>query len=130
MNLQEQIEKLLKTQEDDTNTLLRQILDELKKVNINLKNLAKNQQKYNSANYYKFVKEFRKKMQPDVDKRIFPEVEYKGVKIGSTTKGFLYEKETSRTLSAQEAFEIYKYFYDRKENIDNLIKIVKLEKPT
>ncbi len=95
---------------------------ELKEIKLLLKNISNpRRDRRKNRDYYQFVNLFRKKMCCDVVNNKYPEVVYRGRKIGVDHKGYLYNKETSNTLPSKEAFELYEYFYKRREKIDQLI---------
>ncbi len=73
--------------------------------------------------YYKYVQVLREKMRADVDKGIYPELNYNGKRVGINFGGLLYDKSTSEIIPRVEAFEIYDYFYEKRENLDDFIKI-------
>ncbi len=120
-NLKEKIENLVSNQEDTTNDLLLQILQELKKVNINLKRLNKTTNNRKGRDYYNFVNKLRKDLKADIDKNIYPEIRYNNRKIGVTLNGYLYDKTTNENLKAYEAYEIYEYLYKNRDKLGEFI---------
>ena len=103
-----------KSKDDD---LLYEILNELKEIKEVLKNSNNRYStKYEpiSEEFYQFITNFRESLKADVDKDIYPEVEYKGRKYGINNIGLLYDKNTSKVISKQEAFRIYRYFYKQE----------------
>jgi len=89
-----------------------EILDELSQIKALLQthNDLKQTSKKESE-FYDFLREFRKALQADSHKEIYPEIEYKNRKLGIDVKGLLYDKESLDTLTKQEAYKVYEYFY-------------------
>lgn len=56
-------------------------------------------------------------MKPDIYNNIYPEVKYKDKVLGIDNKGLLYDKNTLKFLSKEEAFEAYRYFYNNQDKI-------------
>ena len=119
MKLQEEIEKLLKNQDNTINDLLEEILKELKEINKTLKEKAK--PNYKNRDYYNFINKLRKNLKADVEKNIYPEIKYNNRRIGVTFNGYLYDKETNENLKAYEAYEIYDFLYKNKERLADFI---------
>ncbi len=97
--------------------LLDDILNQLKEIKELLKTNNKpiTPKESISEDFYQFIKDFRKSLKADINKDIYPEVEYKGRKFGVNNRGLLYDKDTTRFISKQEAFKIYRYFYKNRE---------------
>ncbi len=120
-DLKQQIEKLVSNQEDTTNDLLQQILQELKKVNINLKrlnNIPKNRKK---QDYYNFINKLRKDLTPIPEQNIFPQINFKDRHIGVTKNGYLYDKETNAKLKPHQAYEIYEFLYQNRDKLEQFV---------
>ncbi|MBL0708241.1 MAG: hypothetical protein JJW00_04260 [Sulfurimonas sp.] len=47
-------------------------------------------------------------------KETLPVFEYQGRKMGLDAKGMLYDKETSMTISREEALKIYEFVYNQQ----------------
>ena len=60
-------------------------------------------------------------MQPDVNKGVYPKIKYNNKTLGINFKGLLYDTQEHVTLSSQEAFSAYEYFYENRRDL-NLIK--------
>ena len=122
-NIHEKIEQLYKT-ETNTPQWAKEIIKELKEIKTLLKN-RENPRRHKKLNqdYYKFVDKFRQKLTANTNNDIYPEIIYKNRKIGVNFKGFLYDKETQNTLPSLEAFAIYEYFYQKKDEIEKYIII-------
>lgn len=119
-NIYEKIDKLYK--KDNQNDILKQILSEL----VQIKNILKDMEnprrnKKKNQDYFDFVNRFRELMKPDTQNEIYPEVHYKGKRIGVNFKGHLYDKDTTHTLPKIEAFALYEYFYEKKDEIEKYI---------
>jgi len=122
MNVYEQLQKLI--EQENSQDTLKQILKELKEIK---KLLQSNQNKQNykqkPQEYYDFIYKLRKEFRTKIKKNIYPEIIYKNQLLGINTKGWLYDKETTLELSAKEAFKVYEYLYENRDNLENLIKI-------
>ena len=94
-------------------------LKEIKSLLKDLQNPRRNRRK--NQDYFNFVKELRRRLKADVESGVYPEVVYKGRRIGANNKGFLYDKATTKSLPANEAFALYEYFYAKKEEIDEFV---------
>jgi hypothetical protein len=94
-------------------TWAAEIISELRKIRVLLENNTTEQQNYNSQNdqFREFVAQFRKKMQPNTNTNHYPEVLVEDRRIGVDFKGLLYDKKTSKLLSRDEAFRIYRLLY-------------------
>ena len=121
MRLQEEIEKLLKNQDETVNDLLIAILKELKEINKTLKQTSKTTYNKKGRDYYNFINKLRKDLRADVDKNIYPEIIYNNKKIGVTFNGYLYDKETNNNLRAFEAYEIYDFLYKNRNRLNDFI---------
>ncbi len=116
MNLYDKIDKLYKENtkiENIKNTdHSLEILKELKEIKELLK--SNNKITTNIDNSMRnFVANFRDKLKPNTQKNIYPEVEYFGRVLGVNYRGLLYDKSTSSLITTAEAFEVYKYFYNK-----------------
>lgn len=121
-NVYEKIEQIYTKREHDEPAWVKEFRAELKEIKTLLKNGIKPpRKKRKSKAYFEFVDMLRERLKADTEKGIYPELEYKGKRIGVNFKGFLYDKETTNSLSAQEAFEVYEYFYGRREEIDKFV---------
>lgn len=104
-----------------------EIISELRKIRIILENNALHHQNNNRQDngFREFVAQFRKDMQPNTNTNHYPEVMVDGRRIGVDFKGLLYDKKTSKLLSRQEAFRIYRLLYSEhrfkktNDRIDN-----------
>jgi len=94
-------------------------LKEIKSLLKDLQNPRRNRRK--NQDYFNFVKELRRRLMADVESGVYPEVIYNGRRIGANNKGFLYDKATTKSLPANEAFALYEYFYAKKEEIDEFV---------
>ena len=118
MNLYDKIEKLYQNEQKRYNNpandakWTNEILYELREIKQLLKKNSKTTKKVDK-NLMEFVNEFRAKMRPDVERGNYPEVNYKGKRLGIDNRGLLYNKDNLRLLSRSEAFETYKYFFQK-----------------
>lgn len=119
MNIKDQVEQLLQTQEDSTNEILLQILQELKKININLKRALNN--KNRNRDYYNFVNSLRDKLKPNPQENRYPEIHFEDKTIGLSNNGYLYDKETNQDLKAHQAYKLYHFLYDNRDNLERYI---------
>jgi len=100
-------------------TELRVELKEIKRLLKDLQNPRRNRRK--NQDYFNFVKELRSRLKANIEEGVYPEVHYKGRRIGANLKGFLYDKATTKSLPANEAFALYEHFYAQKEKIDEFV---------
>ncbi len=119
MNIQDQVEQLLQEQDDNTNEILLQILQELKKININLKRSLNNKNK--NRDYYNFVNSLRDKLKPKPKENIYPEIRFEDKTIGVSKNGYLYDKATNQDLKAHEAYKLYQFLYKNQDKLDDYI---------
>ncbi len=123
-NIYEKIEKIYATKQSDEPAWVAELRAELKEIKMLLKTTAKPQRKKRKPKaYFDFVNLLRERLKADTIKEVYPELEYKGKRIGVNFKGFLYDKETTKSLTANEAFAVYEYFYAKEEEIDRFIII-------
>lgn len=115
MTVYEKIDKIFSEESDNRPKWADEILQELKEIKAILQ--YRQTEKNHDYTFYNFVNSFRKKMMPDAQNNIYPEVEYQGKKIGVNFKGLLYYKENLRLLSKNEAFKVYRYLYEHKKKI-------------
>jgi len=124
MNVYEQLQKMI--EQENSQDTLKEILAELREIKKLLsKEYANTKQKrYNkkSQEYYDFVYKLRKELRADVNNNKFPEISFNNQRLGINYKGWMYDKETTLELSAKEAFKVYEYLYENRDNLDNLIK--------
>jgi hypothetical protein len=121
-NIYDKIEKIYTQKERDEPAWVEEFRAELKEIKQLLKKSAKPQRKKRKSKaYFDFVNLLRERLKADTVKGIYPELDYKGKRIGVNFQGFLYDKETTNRLPAHEAFAVYEYFYDKKEKIESFI---------
>lgn len=124
-NIHEQIEALYTSSSNHNSEALEAIILELQEIKNLLK--ASSMVKESKARvkrdkvYYAFVKSFRKLLKADTIKEIYPEVIFKGKRLGANFDGLLYYKSTGRLLSTKNAFEVYDYFYVKDEPIETFL---------
>jgi len=124
MNLYDKIEALYQDNGKKNTTppsdILREMLNEIKEIKALL---SSNYQKTSriDISLKEFVADFRKNLQPNINTNYYPEVEYKGRVLGVNFKGLLYDKSTLNLITTQEAFEVYRYFYNKHLN-ENSVK--------
>jgi len=129
MNIYEKIDTIFSGEAEERPQWANELLEEIREIKMLLKEQKellnyKTQQinttyPRNNSDFYDFVKKFRASMQADTTNNIYPTFEYKGRKLGVDYSGLLYDKKDSKTLSRQEAFEIYRYAYEHR----NIYKI-------
>lgn len=117
VNIFEKIDSIFSGYSDNRPLWAQEILDELKEIKQSL-NQTNNTVKRIDKNYYDFVKEFRKSMQPDTYNNIYPKIDYKKRSLGVNFKGYLYDVNTHETLTKDEAFSAYEYFYTNKMDLN------------
>ncbi len=121
MTIYEKVEKLFEDKIDDNPIWANEILKELREIRRLLFKISKNASLNKDRDYFAFIKKFRKRMKPDVEKNIYPEVEYKGRRLGINSQGYLYDKDTLENLPRYEAFEVFRHFYEKEKKKDKLI---------
>ena len=123
-NVYEKIEQIYTKKEQDEPAWVEELRRELREIKILLKSKAQPfKKKRKSKAYFEFVDVLRERLKADTQKEVYPKLNYKGKHIGVNFKGFLYDKATTNSLTANEAFEVYEYFYERKEQIDDFIML-------
>jgi hypothetical protein len=125
-NIYKKIEKAYAPKESSEPSWVEELREELKEIKALLhaqKRVVAHKKRRKSQAYFDFVKLFRERLMPDTEKGIYPEVHYQGKRIGVNLKGFLYDKATTKSLKAYEAFALYEYFYAKKEQIDAFIVV-------
>ncbi|MEA1892886.1 MAG: hypothetical protein U9N33_09260 [Campylobacterota bacterium] len=120
MNIYEQIDVIFSGEAEDKPKWAEEILGELKEIKQLLKE-QRNSEIHNSTNkasqkFYNFIKEFRISMRANTIKNIYPTFVYNNRKLGVDFKGLLYDKSTSRLLSRDEAYTVYKYAYNQQNH--------------
>ena len=124
MNVYEQIESIFSGEAEEKPQWASELLEEIREVKTLLKEqkeLLTHKSYQPSTTYpqkrngfYSFIKEFRISMRANVVKNNYPSFDYYGRKLGVDYSGLLYDKESSRTLSREEAFKVYSYAYRHK----------------
>ncbi len=123
MTIYEQIDKML-SQDSDRPKWVDEILFELKEIKYILKNSSKTIRKpQKDKAYFEFVNVLREKMRASITDGKYPEIYYQKRTLGINFKGWIYDKETSDVLPSYKAFEVYKFLYNQKENIDKFLKL-------
>jgi hypothetical protein len=119
----DKIEKMYEPNRDNEPSWVNELRLELKEIKALLQGQKRVvvKKKKKSQAYFDFVRVFRERLMADTEKGIYPEVHYEGRRIGVNIKGFLYDKATTKSLKAYEAFALYEYFYAKKEQIDAFI---------
>lgn len=121
-NVYDKIEKLYNKEDTTEPTWAKELKQEVREIKLLLKNMqSPKRAKRKSKDYFTFVNILRERLKADTTKEVYPEVHYKGRRIGANIKGFLYDKATTKSLPASEAFTLYEYFYAKKEQIDSFI---------
>ena len=122
MNVYEQIEAIFSGASEESPIWAQELLDEIRSVKKLLIDLKKESESKNiirkhasesqkQRDFYAFVKKFRDSMQAREVGGTSPSFEYYGSLLGVDKHGLLYDKNSFRKLSRQEAFEVYKYVY-------------------
>ncbi|MBE0490781.1 MAG: hypothetical protein IBX44_00855 [Sulfurospirillum sp.] len=124
MNLYDKIESLYQNNgrknTPPPSDILKEILTELKEIKTLLSSNYPKTTKIDTS-IKEFVAEFRKNLQPNINTNYYPEIEYKGRVFGVNFKGLLYDKATLNLITTQEAFAVYRYFYNKHLN-ENSVK--------
>jgi len=122
-NVYDKIEKMYEPNRDEEPSWVNELRLELKEIKALLQGQKKLyvKKKKKSQAYFDFVKLFRERLMADTEKGVYPEVHYQGKRIGVNIKGFLYDKASTKSLKAYEAFALYEHFYAIKEQINSFI---------
>jgi hypothetical protein len=120
-NIYEQVEKLLK-EDQSKPAWADEILRELKEIKQLLHSQTKTGSKSDRSDYFAFVKKLRKELRADLINNIYPEIDYQGRKLGINLKGYIYDKATTQDLPAYEAFAVYRFLYEKRDNLDKYLK--------
>ncbi len=124
MDISKHIEKLLESQDSTSDELLKEILIELKEIKLLLKKqntTLKNNSYFKNQEYYDFINTLRKKLKANINKNIYPEIYYKDKILGIDNRGYLYDKKTTNNLTARDAFEVYKFLFKKRDNLEKYI---------
>ena len=122
-NILSQVEKLLA--EDTTRPeWVDEILFELREIKKLLQTQRESVQSRNDRKkaFFAFINMLRKRMRADIIEGSYPEIYYRGRTLGVNLKGYIYDKHTTADLSAQEAYEVYRFLYDNRSNLEKYIK--------
>lgn len=124
MNIYEQIDTIFSGESEERPKWATELLEEtreMKALLIEQKELMNSNTysnnttfRHNRRGFYDFIKKFRASMKADVPNNIYPTFEYYGRKLGVDYSGLLYDKKSSKTLSRQEAYAVYKYAYNHR----------------
>jgi len=91
-----------------------EILTEIKNLNHRLEASEKREVKRDRV-FYRFVKEFRRSMYANTEKKRYPKINYKNRTLGVDHQGLLYDVKTTRVLPTKEAFKVYEYLYKKRD---------------
>lgn len=116
-NIFEKIDSIFDGYTEDKPRWANEIIEELKEIKLLLKNTNQTVKKFDK-NYYNFIKEFRIFMKADTYNKIYPKIKYNDKTLGVNFKGYLYDVNSHDTLSKDEAFNAYEYFYTQKDNLN------------
>ena len=93
--------------------VLKEVLFELREI----KALLAKKTKKLPKDYYDFVNEFRSKFKEEPINGKYPEFRFNGKLLAINEKGLLYNKQTKRILSTNEAFSVFEALYERRDKI-------------
>ena len=88
-----------------------EILQELREIKQLLQEQRQQSNSRISKDFYRFIQEFRRSMKADTQNNIYPTYHYENRKLGIDFKGWLYDKETTKYLTKEEAYKVYKHAY-------------------
>ncbi len=129
MTIFEEIDRMFEEDGTDCNCRSEQILSELNEIKSKvqeIKNLLSTRYKARrkkDGQYYRFVEELRGRLYADVERGVYPEIAYRGRRLGVDAKGMVYDKSTQHILPTYEAFEVYDFLYENKNEIADYIKL-------
>lgn len=118
MTVYEQIEDMLNKSEKRPEWV-DEILFELREIKRLLQE-GKHKQKKNRE-FFRFINRLREQMRADIANDIYPEIHFKDRILGINFKGYIYDKYTTKELTAQEAYEVYRFLYDNQERLDEYL---------
>ncbi|MEA3522724.1 MAG: hypothetical protein U9R50_07095 [Campylobacterota bacterium] len=118
MNIYEKIDVIFSGEAEDKPQWADEILTQLQEIKILLQEQKQHPQSSQkiSRNFYAFIKEFRISMRANTTEKIYPTFIYDNKRLGVDFKGLLYDKESSKLLSKDEAYKVYKYAYSHQNN--------------
>jgi len=117
MTISEQVEKLL-TSDSDRPAWADEILYELREIKNLLQNHTKPIKARKDKAYFTFVNSLRDRMRKEIANDNYPTIAYHDKELGINLKGWIYDKKTSKSLPAYEAFAVYRFLFEHKEDID------------
>jgi len=113
-NIYRQIDAIFVNELEQPPIWAKELIDEIKTLKETITQHEKNSQK-RGREFYRFIREFRKSMYADTEKKIYPKIiDYRGRKLGVNFDGLLYDISTSKVLNTQDAFKVYGYLYKKK----------------
>lgn len=130
MNVFEQIENIYSGENESKPAWANDMLAELQEIKRLLQSLNRSQptpseewkpSAFKQNDYYTFVNQFRKSLQPNTATNYYPTFIFKGRKLGVNFKGWLYDKQSTKPLSKQEAFAVYSYAYSQHKTQEHKI---------
>jgi hypothetical protein len=68
-----------------------------------------------------FIRKLRKRLKAEPNSRKYPIVRYAGKEYGVDAQGILFDISNQRTLSAKEAYEIFEFLFENKEELQKYI---------
>lgn len=116
MNIFDQIDTIFSGEAEDKPKWAEEILNQLTEIKTLLQEQNNSKPKRINHNFYTFIKEFRNSMKANTIKNVYPTFLYHGRKLGIDFKGYLYDKESLKVLSKDEAYIVYKYAYNHQDN--------------
>lgn len=119
MTVYDQVENML-SQSEKRPQWADEMLFELREIKRLLQQNRHKRQKHDKE-YYRFVNRIRDELRADLARDIYPEIRYKGRILGIDLKGYIYDKNTAKGLSAHEAFAVYRFLYDNRERLDEYL---------
>ena len=120
MTVYEQVEKMLNESEKRPEWV-DEMLFELREIK---RLLQESRQKHKrNKDFFRFINRLREKMRADIANDIYPEIHFKSRILGINFKGYIYDKYTTKELTAQEAYEVYRFLYDNQERLDDYFMI-------
>jgi len=121
MNIYEQIDVIFSGEAEDKPKWAEEILTQLQEIKTLLKDQNKNDytKPIINRNFYAFIKEFRIAMRADIQNEVYPTYIYNNRRLGVDFQGLLYDKESSKILSKDEAYIVYKHAYNNQNNVQD-----------
>ena len=127
MNIYDKIDAIFNANIDAKPPWVDELFNELQEIKVLLQEekpldmpYSKKQFERIDSRFYAFVQSFREEMKANTTYGTYPTFVYGNKRLGVDFKGLLYDKESSKVLSRQEAFKVYRYAYEHQEQMPKI----------